>query len=476
MAPQDTQAAESVAAPYLVAWRLEGRRVVVVGGGVIGTGKIETLLTSRPDIVVVDPTPSERVCDLASRGVIKLARRKFRPTDVRSAVLVVAATGDSATNRRIRRWAKLRGAVVNAVDDLPNCDITVPAVIRRGPATIGITTAGATPAGSRFIREELTKIVDTALPEHLGPVLTTASEVRHQLRSEGTYRFDYSGWRQRFFEPALDSGCGELPHVADRFIAEERACDPHVRPGSVALVGAGPGGADLITVRGARALAEADVVVYDRLADPKLLALAPVATERIPVGKGKNFGVAQGQISSLLIERAVAGDRVVRLKGGDPFVFGRGREEVDALHAAGIDVEIVPGISSALGGPLLAGIPVTDRRYASSFTVVTGHSTERAALDWGALARIDSTLVVLMAASTAAEVARRLISAGSSSHEPVAFVHKAGHVDQQSCTSTLGHVANSGCPFPSPSVMVIGQVVNCLEPNLVQGKRTKVVV
>lgn len=459
-----------------MAWRLEGRRVVVVGGGLIGTGKIETLLDSLAEIVVVDPTPSPRVEDLAERGVIRVRRRRFWPTDVMGAALVVAATGDTKMNRRIRRCAKVRGVVVNAVDDLPNCDVTVPAVIRRGPATIGITTGGATPAGARFLREELTTVIDRALPAQFGALLDSAADVRRTLRHEGAYRFDYTGWKQRFFEPARDAlTLGAGPHVdvdavhaiARRFEDEERGAYSGARPGSVALVGAGPGGVDLITVRGARELANADVVVYDRLADPALLSLAPVAVERIPVGKGRGFGVSQQEIIDLLIDRARNGDRVVRLKGGDPFVFGRGGEEADALSAAGIDVEVVPGISSALGGPALAGISLTDRRYASSFTVVTGHTADRSAQDWECLARSGSTLVVLMAASTAAVVAERLISGGRSWDEPVAFVHQAGRQGQDLARRTLGTVALDGCPFGSPTVMVIGAVAANVVSDLV---------
>lgn len=460
----------TAAAPYLMAWRLEGRRVLVVGGGEIGTGKIETLLESLAKIVVVDPTPSDRAIDLANRGVITLRRRRFRPTDVGRATLVVAATGDTKTNRWIRRCAKVRGVVVNAVDDLPNCDVTVPAMIRRGPASIGITTGGATPAGARFLREELTRLVDNGLPEHVGALLDSAAHVRHELRTSGHYRFNYTGWRQRFFEPARDAvamGADEhaVAAIAHRFHEQERLAYTGQRAGSVVLVGAGPGGADLITVRGARELANADVVVYDRLADPALLALAPVAAERIPVGKGKGFGVTQDQISALLIERCQGGNRVVRLKGGDPFVFGRGAEEVDALQAAGLDVEVVPGISSALGGPALAGISLTDRRHASSFTVVTGHTAERSAREWECLVRSDTTLVVLMAASTAASVAGSLVAGGASADEAVAFVHRAGRADQQVARRSLADVAREGCPFSSPTVMVVGAAAGHVAPS-----------
>lgn len=454
-----------------MAWRLQGRRVLVVGGGNIGTGKIETLLATRAVVTVIDPHPSSRTQDLAEQGVIRMKRRRFRPTDVLGASLVVAATGDTKTNRWIRRCAKIRGAVVNAVDDLPNCDVTVPAVIRRGPATIAITTGGATPAGARFLREELTTALDKTIPKEFAELLECAAHSRKRLRDHGGYRFDYNGWRQRLFEPlhaALQVGAprATIDELVQRFEDEERAKYAGRRAGSVCLVGAGPGGADLITVRGANELAKADVVVYDRLADPELLALAPVVAERIPVGKGKGFGATQQQINELLIERAQQGDRVVRLKGGDPFVYGRGGEEVDALNAAGIAVEVVPGISSALGAPALAGISITDRRYASSVAIVTGHTVPQGDSDWSYLARGASTLVVLMAASTAAHVATELIANGRANDEPVAFVHRAGRSDQQTAILPLSSVAITGCPFESPTIMVVGESARDREPHM----------
>lgn len=448
--------------PYLLAWRLTGKRVVVVGGGAIGTAKIETLLNSGAKILVLDPKPSRRTQDLASQGRVRLLRRRVRPTDLVRATLVVAATGNARTNRRIRMWAKPFGAVVNAVDDIANCDVTVPAVVRRGPATIAITTGGASPAASRFLREELTDVVRKAIPEDVESMLDAAKTTRSELRHAGTYRYDYQAWRQLFFEPAMEairSGrLGAADEVRRRFTAEfEQAVTP-VRLGQVVLVGAGPGGADLITVRGARALERADVVIYDRLADPALVDMAPVAAERIPVGKRKGSGVSQEEICNLIVDRAKAGNSVVRLKGGDPFIFGRGSEEVLAATQAGIPVSVVPGVSSALAAPALAGIPLTDRSVASSFTVLTGHLIDDNRHDWNALASSGSTLVVLMAASTADAIARSLLVGGRPGSEPVAFVHAAGRSEQQTTRRTLALVAQEGCPFPAPTVMVIGAV------------------
>ena len=452
--------------PYVVAWRLGGSKVVVVGGGQIGTAKVETLLGTGARIIVIDPHPSQRVIELAERGELELRIRMVRLTDVFGATLVVAATGNSKTNRRIRRWCKAFRVIINAVDDVENCDVTVPAVIRRGPATIAITTGGATPAGARFLREELTKAIRQTIPEDTGLLLDEASASRSALRHSGSYRYDYSAWRQRFFEPGLDavrSGrVGAIGEVRRRFEAEFETSITPLRAGRVTLVGAGPGSADLITVRGAAVLADADVVIYDRLADPDLLRLSPAAAERIPVGKGKGFGPSQEEINRLIAGKAADGSHVVRLKGGDPFVFGRGSEEIEVLAAEGIPVEVVPGVSSALAAPTLAGIALTDRRQASSFTVLTGHLADDGCHDWSALAASGSTLVILMGASTARSLAERLILAGRPVDEPVAFVHAAGTSRQAVGHLPLGDVVDQGCPFPAPTVIVVGEVAACV--------------
>ena len=233
-------------------------------------------------------------------------------------------------------------------------------------------------------------------------------------------------------------------------------CPPRT---AISLVGAGPGGADLITVRGARLIASADVLVYDRLVDPAVLEWAPPTTELIPVGKAKGRGTPQSEINSLLVRLARSGRRVVRLKGGDPFLFGRGTEEVDALHAAGVDVEVVPGLSSSLAGPALAGIAVTERDIAGSVAVVSGHrADETRTVEWRTLADAVDTIVVLMGATTAAVIANELLAGGLPPTHPVAAVHAAGQPGQSAQRLTLSELADRGCPYPAPCILVIGEV------------------
>jgi uroporphyrin-III C-methyltransferase / precorrin-2 dehydrogenase / sirohydrochlorin ferrochelatase len=444
---------------FLLAWDLRDRLVVVVGAGSVAAAKVETLRSSGARLVVVGPDTAPRIDELAAQAAIELHMRRVRRRDVRGAALVVAATDDRDCNRRVRRWAHRAGAIVNVVDDPELCDVIVPATVRRGAATIAISTDGATPATARFLREQ----IERAIPPGVADLVEHAAAARHELRHSGTYRYDYTAWRERLLEPGLDAvragRTSALAELRRRFVGGFAAATP-IRGGSVSLVGAGPGGADLITVRGAAALASAGVVVYDRLVDPALLDLAPVAAVRIPVGKAKGGGTDQATINALLVEHAARGEHVVRLKGGDPFLFGRGSEEVVAVTATGIPCDVIPGVTSALGAPALAGIAVTERGAAASVTVLTGHRVAEHDHDWDALARSGSTLVVLMAATTASSIAGRLLEAGRPDHEPVAMIHRAGMTDQVTSTTDLATLATEGCPFPSPTVLVIGEVAS----------------
>lgn len=448
----------------LVGWKLAGRRVLIVGGGRVAEAKVETLLDTGAQLTVVAPTLTDRLAELRSSGALRWKPRPFRRGDPWRCELVIAAVDDATVNATVRRWAHHLGAVVNVVDDPTRCDVIMPAVLKRGPVRIAISTDAASPAGARFLREQL----DEILPSGLGALYEHSASARRTLRHSGRYRYDYAAWRQRFFQPGWEAlRAGELdalPELERRLVAGFDSPTP-LHAGRVTLVGGGPGGADLITVRGAAALHHADVVVYDRLIDPLLLDLAPVAAERIPVGKAKGHGITQEEINRILIERAAAGANVVRLKGGDPFLFGRGGEEFAALTAAGIGVEVVPGLSSALAAPALAHIPVTHRGLASAVTIVTGHLAQQDQAQWDGLASAPGTIVVLMGASTAPAIAARLLAAGRDEHEPVAAIHRVGHADSRTATITLAALAQTGCPFSSPTVLVIGPVATALQPS-----------
>ncbi|MGH9183453.1 MAG: uroporphyrinogen-III C-methyltransferase [Acidimicrobiales bacterium] len=444
---------------YLVSWRLAGRRVVVVGGGPVAEGKVTGLAESGADLVVVSPVLTDRLADLEAAGTFRWVPRRFRRRDGRGAALVIAATGDPGDNARVHRHARRAGALVNCVDDPDCCDVTVPAVVRRGPATVAVTTDGHSPAAARFLREELEQL----LPAGTGQLVAEAAWARAELRRRGEYRYDYHAWRQRLFEPGWEAvtvgnGAAAVEELARRFVAGFAASSSPLRCGSVSLVGAGPGDPGLLTVRGAELVARADVVLYDRLVAPEVVASAPPAAVRIPVGKAPGRGPDQARIEELLVAHAGTGAHVVRLKGGDPYLFGRGAEEVAAVAGAGIPVEVVPGVSSALAVPEVAGIPLTRRGTSSSFAVISGHRAGGDDYAWPHLARAVDTIVVLMGAATVGPVAARLVGAGRPPTQPVAAV-VAGTTDAQAVLRTdLATLAGGGLTVPAPAVLVIGEV------------------
>ena len=344
---------------YVVSWRLAGRRVVVVGGGPVAEAKVTGLLDSGAEMVVVAPEVVPRLAALAEAGAIVWVRRRVRRRHLGQAALVVAATASETTNARVYRHGRRAGALVNVVDDPGRCDVTVPAVLRRGPATVAVTTDGASPAAARFLREHLEKV----LPPGLGEVVAQAGKARAELRDQGRYRYDYYAWKQRFFEPAMEAitagrGPGAVEELARRLVAAFDLAAP-LRPGRLRVVGAGPGDPDLMTVRAARLLADADVVVHDGSVAEAVLALAPAAALRLAAGNlgGGEAGGGEaggGEVEQAVFEHVRAGASVVVLTGGDPSAVGRSIEALPDLAAAGVGVEVVPGVSVTVAPPSIS--------------------------------------------------------------------------------------------------------------------------
>jgi uroporphyrin-III C-methyltransferase/precorrin-2 dehydrogenase/sirohydrochlorin ferrochelatase len=467
---------------YPVGLDLADKDVLVVGGGTIAEGKIDQLLECGARITLVSPRATPRLVALAAQGAFRWVERAFEPGDVATdgqpAWIVIAASDDRAANAEVAAVARAAGRLVNAVDDVPNCDFIAMSVLRRGDLQIAISTGGGSPAMARWMREEL----EARLPEELGTLLDLLAEARSELKAEHrippypTWRRAVTPdllrdladgkrdrarerlWRALGVSPPLPQGEGTRPEPVRRG-GLERA------DGVVYLVGAGPGDPDLITRRGAELLRAADVVVHDRLVDPRLLRLARPEAEVIDVGKtpGGHY-TPQPEINRLLVDRARAGQVVVRLKGGDPFVFGRGGEEALALAAAGLRFEVVPGVSAAIAAPAFAGVPVTHRGLASSFTVVTGHG----AADDGPLeatlaayARGGGTLVVLMGLGRLAAIVDGLLAAGCPPSRPVALVQSASGPDQRTVAGTLDDIVErvAAAKLAPPATLVVGDVV-----------------
>src|SRR5215471_925354 len=409
--PQPAAGAEF--AIYPLSLRLTGRRVVVVGGGSVALRRVTGLRTAGADILVVSPQLSPTLGDLAARGLITARTRGYERGDLDGAWLVFACTDQPGVNAAVAADAERQRIWCVRADDAAASAAWVPATGRSGPVTVAVN-AGRNPRLAAALRDRFVATVDT--------------------------------------EGRLAEKAGERP-------------DGGRRPeGRVSIVGGGPGDPGLITVTGLRRLREADVVVTDRLAPLELLAdLAPgvqvVDAAKVPGGPA----MRQDHINRALVEHARAGRAVVRLKGGDPFVFGRGREEVEACLAAGVPVEVVPGITSAISVPAAAGIPVTHRGMSQGFCVLAGHvrpGDSRSSVDWAALARSGITLVLLMAVDHLAAIADTLISAGLAAATPGAVVSDGWTRQQRVVTAPLAELADAVklAGVTNPAVVVIGDV------------------
>jgi uroporphyrin-III C-methyltransferase/precorrin-2 dehydrogenase/sirohydrochlorin ferrochelatase len=423
---------------YPVALDLAGRAVLLVGGGAIAEGKVEGLLEAGAAITLVSPSVTPRLRALAGEARLTWQARAFAPADVDGAWIVIAATADRAVNAEVAAAARAAGRLVNAVDDVPNCDFIATAIVRRGDVQLSISTGGGSPAMARWLREQL----DGALPPEIGDLLGALADVRGALKAAGPIPA-YPVWRAAI-EAVLRASPAPPP------------------PGAVCLVGAGPGDAGLLTLRALVCVANADAVVHDQLVDESVLRLVRPDARMRYVGKvpGRH-SLGQAEINQLLIDLARQGLAVVRLKGGDPFVFGRGGEEALALREAGVPFAVVPGVSSALAAPAAAGIPVTHRGHASAVTIVTGHECEAGArVDWEAHARSGATLVVLMGTRDLEAIAERLLAGGRRPEEPVALIERATRAGERVLRATLATLVEvaRAADLRSPAVIVVGAV------------------
>jgi len=456
--------------PYFAAFLdLLHARVVVVGGGRVASSKVRSLLPCGPDpLVVVAPRASAAIQRAAAAGQLTWHQRAYAgQDDLAGATLAFGASDDRQLNAQVAADARRLGIPVLAVDDVPNCDFIAPAVVRRGDVTVAISTAGRSPAMARRTRE----LLDALLPRYWGDLLDVAAAARERLGGTRSV-IDPDRWQSALQgEVEYLTSIGALQEATDLLLRklERSLFEPSSQAhGLVSLVGAGPGDPDLLTLRAVQRLRSAEVVVHDRLVSEAVLEHAAPDAERIDVGKrsgGK--GATQDDINDLLVDLGRQGRRVVRLKGGDPFVFGRGGEEALALARASVDFEVVPGISSALAAPAAAGIPVTPRGLSASVTVVNGHDADQH--DWRSLARGGGTLVFLMAVEHLEVIVERLLSHGRSPLEPAALVEWATLPGQRVLAAPLAEIVRQArlVEVEPPAVLVVGPtaaLVNQLGP------------
>ncbi len=439
---------------------LRGRRVLVVGGGTVAQRKCEALLEAGALVALGAPGLAPTLSQWVQQGRIDYLPGQFTPAWLADAWLVIAATDDPSTNHAVVAAADARRIWANAVDDAEASRFHVPARITRGPLQIAISSGGGAPMLARLVREQL----ETQFDESFGALANLLTRHRQRIRD----RWPDMGTRRRGFSRLL---AGRLQALLRRrqHIAAEHAFDQALRAddataalGSVALVGAGPGDPGLLTLRGLRVLNEADVILHDRLVSDDVLALARRDAERISVGKNVGEGgSSQAQINALLIEHSKAGKRVVRLKGGDAFVFGRGGEELEALQAEGIAFEVVPGITAALACAAYAGIPLTHRGHAQSLQLVTAHgqsSLDR--LDWASLATGNQTLAFYMGVAGLERIRDQLVAHGRSPDTPFAIIENGSRPEQRVIAgqlSVLPELARSHA-VRAPSLLIVGEV------------------
>lgn len=439
---------------------VKNRRCIVVGGGAVAARKADLLLRAEASVAVVAPHLGAELEALAAAGRIRHSARGFVPRDLAGAALAVAATGNRAVNAAVAAAAGKRGIPVNVVDDPALCLFTMPAIVERGRVSVAIATGGASPTLARRLRAE----IERALPPRVDALAAFAAAHRQAVKAA----LPGVEARRRFWDDVLDGPvaaavlAGE-PAAAERWLHASLArCAAAPRRGRVALVGAGPGDPELLTLKALRLLERADAIVYDALVGEGILDRARRDAERIFVGKRKGAAcLPQHEINALLVRLARQGKRVIRLKGGDPFMFGRGGEECHALRAAGIDCEVVPGITAALGCAAAAGIPLTHRDHAQACVFVTAHRRNgRLDLDWRGLARPRQTLCIYMGLSVVGELMARLIEAGLRRGTPAALIESGTTRRQRVIAGTVANLAEraAAAGLGGPAMLIVGEV------------------
>jgi len=441
--------------------QVRDRRCVVVGGGEIAARKISLLLRAEAQVLVVAPALCANLAALHAEGKITWEKAEFDPRHLVQAWLVIAATNDKSVNEAVSQTAQAHSIPVNVVDQPALCTFVMPSIIDRSPIVVAISSGGAAPVLSRLLRARL----ETLIPASYGRLAALAGKFRKQVQQqlpEGSARRIF--WENVFEGPIAEqmlAGREDVAVSALQQSLDHAASQP--ASGEVYLVGAGPGAPDLLTFRALRLMQKADVVLYDNLVSDGVMELVRRDAKRIYVGKKRsNHTLPQEEINTLLVRLAKEGKRVLRIKGGDPFIFGRGGEEIETLAEHGIPFQVVPGISAANGISSYAGIPLTHRDYAQAVTFVTGHLKDGTVnLDWPALVRPHHTVVIYMGLEGLSEICKKLIEHGLPPQHPIAVVQQGTTCHQRVITGTLadlpGRVAEAG--FKAPTLTIVGEVV-----------------
>ncbi|MFP4601393.1 MAG: siroheme synthase CysG [Halochromatium sp.] len=462
---------------------IKAKPCLVVGGGPIALRKLENLKRAGAEISVVAPALAPEFRARVDETEIHYHARRFQEDDIEGMRLVIAATDDRDINRGIAALANARGIPVNVADQPEDCTFIMPSIIDRSPVVVAVSTGSASPVLARMIRARLESLV----PAGYGRLAELCADYRDKVKA----RFDQQRDRRRFWDRVLQGGVAERifsGHLAEARVAMEHelAAGTQASSGEVYLVGAGPGDPDLLTFRALRLMQQADVVVYDRLVAKPIIDMVRRDAEHIYVGKQRNqHTMRQEEINRLLARLAKEGHRVLRLKGGDPFIFGRGGEEIDTLAAEGVPFQVVPGITAANGCACYGGIPLTHRDYAQSVTFVTGHLKDHSIdLNWPQLAQPNQTVVFYMGLVGLPQIVDKLVEHGVSPQMPVALVQQGTTHMQKVYVGTLATIlakVEADPPQP-PTLVIVGEVVRLrdklawfsTEPDPEQGATTPI--
>ena len=438
--------------------KIHNRPCLVVGGGDIAARKVHLLLKAGASITVCAPEICSALQKKADNHQINIINDVFSDALIEGKWLVIAATNQHHINEHVARLAGEKQILVNVVDELSLCSFIMPSIVDRSPIVVAISSGGKAPVLARLIRERL----ETLLPMHLSRLAKISGEFRHRVKKI----ISKESLRRRYWEKLF--GNGDLASLLQKGQMEkaQQLMEDHLTEqsaqGDVALVGAGPGDPSLLTLKALQLMQQADVVLYDRLVSKEILDLVRRDADLISVGKAAgNHEVGQARTNEMLVELAQQGKKVVRLKGGDSFIFGRGGEELEELVEAGVAFQVVPGITAASGCSAYAGIPLTHRDYAQSVTFVTGHrKADGQPLNWKALAIPHQTLVIYMGLLRVSEIQSNLLMNGRDANTPVALVNKGTRLEQQVITGCLSELSQLGGGLEGATLIIVGEVVN----------------
>ncbi|MGK8803336.1 siroheme synthase CysG [Acinetobacter seifertii] len=449
---------------FPISLKLQQQRCLIVGGGHIALRKATLLAKAGAIIDIVAPEIEEQLLQLVTttngQHFVEVFSEKFLSTPYR---LVIAATNDPQVNKTVFEQCEVRNLLVNSVDDIPHCRFMVPAIIDRSPLVISVASNGTSPVLSRQIRTQL----ETSIPHGMGKLAEFSGKWRNQVKEKISNPDERRiFWENLYASPLKEQVFNDNLGVADSML--EQALQEWKAPkGEVYLVGAGPGDPELLTLKALRLMQQADVVIYDRLVSQPILELCRRDATKIYVGKARsNHSVPQDGINALLVEYAQQGKRVCRLKGGDPFIFGRGGEEIQELFQAGVPFQVVPGITAASGCSAYAGIPLTHRDYAQSVRFLTGHLKEGSPeLPWNELVYENQTLVLYMGLVGLERICEQLIAHGQRPDMPVALISKGTTPEQKVVVGSLADIASKVTEHQihAPTLTIIGEVVRLRE-------------